>query len=73
MYVVSVEQCAMNKPTLQPVTLEIAKHVIDITDKPTRPTSAEMLVIRRLATLVEAAFDAAEMLNEWDKPDEPNT
>tara|TARA_R110002012_G_scaffold178380_1_gene343473 strand:+ start:241 stop:432 length:192 start_codon:yes stop_codon:yes gene_type:complete len=63
----------MNKPTLQPVTLEIAKHVIDITDKPTRPTSAEMLVIRRLATLVEAAFDAAKMLNEWDKPDEPNT
>ena len=63
----------MNKPTLQPITLEIAKHVKDIADKPTRPTSAEMLVIRRLATLVEAAFDSAEMLNEWDKPDEPNT
>ena len=63
----------MNKPTLPPETLEIAKHVKDITDKPTRPTSAEMLVVRRLATLVEAAFDTAEMLNEWDDIDEPNT
>lgn len=60
----------MNKPTLQPVTLEIAKHVIDITDKSTRPTSAEMLVIRRLATLAIAAFESAEMLNEWDNIDE---
>lgn len=60
----------MNKPTLPPVTLEIANHVIDITDKPTRPTSAEMLVVRRLATLVKASFDTAEMFNEWDDIDE---
>ena len=73
MYVVSVEQCAMNKPTLQPVTLELAKHVIEISNKPTNPTSAEMLVIRRLGTLVKASFDTAEMLNEWDKPNESNT
>lgn len=60
----------MNKPTLTPEVLEIAKHVKDITDKPTRPTSAEMLVIRRLAVLVENSFDTAEMFNEWDDIDE---
>tara|TARA_R110002020_G_scaffold463199_1_gene683145 strand:+ start:93 stop:287 length:195 start_codon:yes stop_codon:yes gene_type:complete len=60
----------MNKPTLQPVTLELAKHVIEISNKPTKPTSAEMLVIKRLGTLVKASFDAAEMFNEWDKPNE---
>ncbi len=55
----------MNKPTLPPESLEIANHVIDISDKPTRPTSAEMLVVRSLATLVkeESSFLHSGSLN----------
>jgi len=64
----------MNKPTLKPETKELNERFYDlIRGDELNLTDEQYKLMVTLSVQIQAAFESAEMFDEWDDIDEPNT
>ena len=64
----------MNKATLKPETRELNKKFYDlIRGDELKLTDDQYKLMVTLSVQIQAAFESAEMFDEWDDIDEPNT